>query len=195
MSGTFHGSSVAGSVLGLPGSVSGLPGSVHGLLGFWIARILAWLFFPRLGVLSSHDVPRFMVASLPVVACLPKIASLPMAHPFPWPIYLPVVESFPLAHICFYGHIFPWSHSNPQQLSTYALTIFPYSATLNGRPEAVDFWDTAGQERFLSMHPSYYYKAHACVLVFDVTRKVTCVAAHRSMSLYTHLIHVVVYFI
>ncbi len=23
------------------------------------------------------------------------------------------------------------------------------------------------------MHPSYYYKAHACVLVFDVTRKVT----------------------
>ena len=28
-----------------------------------------------------------------------------------------------------------------------------------------DFWDTAGQERFNSMHPSYYYKAHACLLV------------------------------
>jgi hypothetical protein len=38
---------------------------------------------------------------------------------------------------------------------------------------AVDFWDTAGQERFASMHASYYYRAHACVLVFDVTRKVT----------------------
>ena len=38
---------------------------------------------------------------------------------------------------------------------------------------AVDFWDTAGQERFASMHPSYYHKAHACILVFDVTRKVT----------------------
>jgi Rab-like protein 2 len=37
----------------------------------------------------------------------------------------------------------------------------------------VDFWDTAGQERFNSMHPSYYYRAHACVLVFDVTRKNT----------------------
>lgn len=33
--------------------------------------------------------------------------------------------------------------------------------------------EQAGQERFNSMHPSYYYKAHACILVFDVTRKVT----------------------
>jgi Rab-like protein 2 len=36
-----------------------------------------------------------------------------------------------------------------------------------------DFWDTAGQEAFNRMHPSYYYRAHCCVLVFDVTRKVT----------------------
>ncbi|KAF3854717.1 hypothetical protein F7725_022772 [Dissostichus mawsoni] len=38
---------------------------------------------------------------------------------------------------------------------------------------AVDFWDTAGQERFQSMHPSYYHKAHACIMVFDVQRKIT----------------------
>lgn len=31
--------------------------------------------------------------------------------------------------------------------------------------------DTAGQERFNTLHPSYYYKAHACIMVFDVTRK------------------------
>jgi Rab-like protein 2 len=41
------------------------------------------------------------------------------------------------------------------------------------RRVAVDFWDTAGQERFASMHASYYYRAHACILVFDVTRKAT----------------------
>lgn len=36
-----------------------------------------------------------------------------------------------------------------------------------------DIWDTAGQERFNSMHSSYYYRAHACIMVFDVTRKIT----------------------
>ena len=30
---------------------------------------------------------------------------------------------------------------------------------------ATAIWDTAGQERFSSVHPSYYYKAHACILV------------------------------
>jgi len=61
----------------------------------------------------------------------------------------------------------------PQQLSTYALTLFKYSTKLNDKQIHVDFWDTAGQERFSSMHPSYYHQAHACILVFDVTRKVT----------------------
>lgn len=45
---------------------------------------------------------------------------------------------------------------------------------LNFRSSFVlDFWDTAGQERFQSMHASYYHQAHSCILVFDVTRKVT----------------------
>ena len=41
-----------------------------------------------------------------------------------------------------------------------------------------DFWDTAGQEKFQSMHPSYYHQAHACILVFDATRKNT----YKSLS-------------
>eukprot|EP00112_Aurelia_sp_Birch-Aquarium-sp1_P011274 Seg237.5 transcript_id=Seg237.5/GoldUCD/mRNA.D3Y31 product="Rab-like protein 2A" protein_id=Seg237.5/GoldUCD/D3Y31 len=61
----------------------------------------------------------------------------------------------------------------PQQLSTYALTLFKYHTKIDGREVAVEFWDTAGQERFSSMHPSYYHQANACILVFDITRKIT----------------------
>ncbi|KAM5340313.1 rab-like protein 2B [Glossophaga mutica] len=52
----------------------------------------------------------------------------------------------------------------PQQLSTYALTLYKHTATVDGRTVLVDFWDTAGQERFRSMHASYYHKAHACIM-------------------------------
>ena len=37
----------------------------------------------------------------------------------------------------------------------------------------LQIWDTAGQESFNKLHPSYYYGAHACIMVFDATRKVT----------------------
>ena len=69
---------------------------------------------------------------------------------------------------------------NPRQLSTYALTLFRKNVHAEGcdgsgpgRAVTVDFWDTAGQESFNQMHPSYYYRAHCCILVFDVTRKIT----------------------
>mmetsp|Transcript_9654 Transcript_9654/g.16003 ORF Transcript_9654/g.16003 Transcript_9654/m.16003 type:complete len:212 (-) Transcript_9654:126-761(-) len=64
---------------------------------------------------------------------------------------------------------------NPRQLSTYALTLFRKEILLGDdkKMSTIDFWDTAGQETFNRMHPSYYYRAHCCILVFDVTRKVT----------------------
>ena len=65
---------------------------------------------------------------------------------------------------------------NPRQLSTYALTLFRKEVKMSESSDekvTVDFWDTAGQESFNRMHPSYYYRAHCCILVFDVTRKVT----------------------
>lgn len=62
----------------------------------------------------------------------------------------------------------------PVQMSTYALTLFRYDfVTEDGESVDVDIWDTAGQERFATMHPAYYHEAHACILVFDVTRKAT----------------------
>ena len=64
--------------------------------------------------------------------------------------------------------------SSSPQLSTYALTLFRKDVRLqSGESTVVDFWDTAGQEAFNRMHPSYYYRAHCCVLMFDVTRKAT----------------------
>uniref|UniRef100_A0A663M1Q9 RAB, member of RAS oncogene family like 2B n=2 Tax=Athene cunicularia TaxID=194338 RepID=A0A663M1Q9_ATHCN len=65
------------------------------------------------------------------------------------------------------------SRCRPQQLSTFALTLYKHRARVDGQEVLVDFWDTAGQERFQSMHASYYHKAHACIMVFDVQRKVT----------------------
>lgn len=59
----------------------------------------------------------------------------------------------------------------PCQLSTYALTVYRHISKTEEKEIKIDFWDTAGQERFSSMHAAYYFKAHACLLVFDVTRK------------------------
>jgi Rab-like protein 2 len=63
----------------------------------------------------------------------------------------------------------------PRQLSTFALTLYRKEVEVDDGEKKIqiDFWDTAGQERFNSMHPSYYFQAHCCILVFDVTRKGT----------------------
>ncbi|KAJ3227094.1 Rab-like protein 2A [Chytriomyces hyalinus] len=64
----------------------------------------------------------------------------------------------------------------PHQLSTYALTLYRHQCphpTKHDETITVEFWDTAGQERFNSMHPSYYLGAHAVILCFDMTRKIT----------------------
>ncbi|XP_058936545.1 rab-like protein 2B isoform X5 [Kogia breviceps] len=50
-------------------------------------------------------------------------------------------------------------------------TAHPFAPVVQGA--GINFWDTAGQERFQSMHASYYHKAHACIMVFDVQRKIT----------------------
>jgi len=60
-----------------------------------------------------------------------------------------------------------------RQLSTYALTMYRHNHNLNGKESKVDIWDTAGQDCFDELHPSYYFGAHACALVFDITRKLT----------------------
>jgi Rab-like protein 2 len=60
-----------------------------------------------------------------------------------------------------------------RHMSTYALTMYRHNASIDGKSYKIDIWDTAGQECFNTLHPSYYFGAHAAILVFDVTRKVT----------------------
>ncbi|POM61075.1 Rab family, other, partial [Phytophthora palmivora] len=67
---------------------------------------------------------------------------------------------------------FMMNEYQPRQLSTFALTLFRKEVDLDGE-KGMRTVKVAGQERFSSMHPSYYYGATACILVFDVTRKVT----------------------
>lgn len=63
---------------------------------------------------------------------------------------------------------------NPRTASTYALTLFRHNYTEeSGKEYKIDFWDTAGQEQFNKLHASYYFQANACILAFDITRKVT----------------------
>jgi Rab-like protein 2 len=52
-------------------------------------------------------------------------------------------------------------------------------------------WDTAGQESFNSLHPSYYFGADVCILVFDATRKITYTnLAKWYQELRTHCPHI-----
>nr|AFZ78866.1 Ras family protein [Coptotermes formosanus] len=60
-----------------------------------------------------------------------------------------------------------------QTNSTFALTLYEYKKKIGEKELLVSIWDTAGQERFDSLHPSFFYAAHAAILVFDATRKET----------------------
>nr|BAJ21350.1 Rab-family small GTPase RabX32 [Tetrahymena thermophila] len=60
-----------------------------------------------------------------------------------------------------------------RNMSTYALTMYRHVANLDGKQYKIDIWDTAGQEQFQTLHASYYFQANCCILVFDITRKIT----------------------
>jgi Rab-like protein 2 len=62
---------------------------------------------------------------------------------------------------------------NPVNNSTYALTLYEHKENVAGKDILVSIWDTAGQDRFESIHTSFFYGAHAAILVFDATRKET----------------------
>lgn len=95
-----------------------------------------------------------------------------------------------------------------QELSTHAVNIYDYTLTLDNneiqqlKPSnsaaavvrsqwPVQIWDTAGQEIFDPLHPSYYFQCDACILIFDVTRKITYKNLYDALSLVCLVLSVV----
>lgn len=62
---------------------------------------------------------------------------------------------------------------NSFRSSTKALDIYQKEMDVDGEKVTVEIYDTAGQEKYDSLHASYYFQAHACIMLFDVTRKAT----------------------
>jgi len=52
----------------------------------------------------------------------------------------------------------------------FALKVIKWSDTQNIK---MQLWDIAGQERFTSMTRVYYKDAHACIIMFDLTQRLT----------------------
>ena len=66
--------------------------------------------------------------------------------------------------------MFRYNYTINNQVYKVGKYFSPYIVTFD---TAADIWDTAGQESFNELHPTYYFGAHVCIMVFDVTRKVT----------------------
>ncbi|KAJ3442856.1 ras and ef-hand domain-containing protein [Anaeramoeba flamelloides] len=62
---------------------------------------------------------------------------------------------------------------NEQIKSTIGASFVIHKHTVDEKTISIRIWDTSGQERFRSLCPLYYRNSHACVLVFDVTDKLT----------------------
>ena len=58
-------------------------------------------------------------------------------------------------------------------IPTLGVEVHPLKFNTNGGEICFNVWDTAGQEKFDKLHASYYFGADCCILVFDVTRKIT----------------------
>ena len=50
----------------------------------------------------------------------------------------------------------------------------------------LNIWDTAGQERFKSLGPTFYRGSNCCILVYDVTKKVSFTAIKNWRNEFIH---------
>ena len=62
---------------------------------------------------------------------------------------------------------------DPDTQATIGVELSTKNYTFDNNEVKVQIWDTAGQEKYRSITSSYYKGAHGCLLVYDITRKVT----------------------
>lgn len=51
--------------------------------------------------------------------------------------------------------------------------MYRYNKQIGDTLYKIDIWDTAGQDQYRNLHPSYFFDADGCIMVFDLTRKTT----------------------
>ena len=57
--------------------------------------------------------------------------------------------------------------------STLSTTYFTKLAVLDGYKINFQIWDTVGQEQYRSLNSLFFKDAHICLMVFDITRKIS----------------------
>lgn len=73
---------------------------------------------------------------------------------------------------CVVQHFISGSYRETQR-STIGVEVTVRSLDVDGKKVKMQVWDTAGLKRFRSINQSYYRRAHAAIIAYDLTRKST----------------------
>ncbi|XP_061687613.1 ras-related protein Rab-44 isoform X2 [Syngnathoides biaculeatus] len=66
----------------------------------------------------------------------------------------------------------------PDCAASAGLDTCLWTVIVDGKPVALQLWDTAGQERFRSITNQIYHRAHAFLLMYDITSSQSFAAVH-----------------
>ena len=58
-------------------------------------------------------------------------------------------------------------------IATVGAEVQPLDFNTTDKNMLFDIWDTAGQEKYSGVHDDYYKNAHAAIIMFDVTSRIT----------------------
>ena len=62
---------------------------------------------------------------------------------------------------------------DPNEKTTIGASFSSKIRIIDGYKISFDIWDTAGEERFRSVNSIFYKEAYVCLIVYDVTNKIT----------------------